>query len=135
MGREWRMRAHQLRRISKSFRGPHRASASFQKRNHRLYLLPLCLMASAALGQSNRGNDGATAPNPLDISGRPEAPLVSPEQLPRPSEPSIGTPLIFEPLDSTDFLRNPEMFLFDDESTFKVDLKTLQQDLAKLPSR
>jgi hypothetical protein len=92
-------------------------------------------MASAALGQSNRGNEGATAPNTLDISGRPEAPLVSPEQLPRPSEPSIGTPLIFEPLDSTDFLRNPEMFLFDDESTFKVDLKTLQQDLAKLPSR
>ena len=94
--------------------------------------------ALVALDVPARGEGGASAAErqtPLVISGRPEAPLLDPSQLPKPALPELPAPMVYEQLDPSDFVKNPEFLPLDQQRYFLVNLGQLRKDLSKGPDQ
>jgi hypothetical protein len=86
----------------------------------------------AAMGQTEKVTNAKNADGQLVIEGRPEAPLLNSKQLPLPRLPAPVQSSAFEELDSSDFLRNPELLLIDPEPNFELSLQKLEAEVRQI---
>ena len=98
-------------------------------------LLTLFGPIGAAKGQTEKVTKGKNADGSLVIEGRPEAPLLNSKQLPLPRLPAPVQSSAFEELDSSDFLRNPELLLIEPESNFELSLQKLKAEVREIESQ
>jgi hypothetical protein len=95
-------------------------------------LLILVVHIDAAMGQTEKVTKAKNADGQLVIEGRPEAPLLNSKQLPLPRLPAPVQSSAFEELDSSDFLRNPELLLIKPEANFEFSLQKLQAEVRQI---
>jgi hypothetical protein len=99
------------------------------------FLISILANTDTAMGQPEKVTKGKKADGSLVIEGRPEAPLLNSKQLPLPRLPAPVHSTSFEELDSSDFLRNPELLLIAPGSNFELSLQKLQAEVREIESQ